>query len=198
MPRVMWPGCSSKLNASSGSNQKGHSVGGRGRREPLWKWSVKQRQRYWRTAHTRTENRSLNKHTHKAADLGKKCPSVCTLNSLNASRVTAKTYFCALYHTKWVRSVKYGERGKTNVPFCYLKHTTALVCFGICTTITTWQWTCFKRPFLRWERLSCVTHLIKCTLSQQRLLFQVSSSSREARIWMTVERSSCLFIICCL
>lgn len=50
MPGVMWQGCYSKLNASYGSNQKGHSVGGRGR-EPRWKRSVKQQQLHSRTAH---------------------------------------------------------------------------------------------------------------------------------------------------
>lgn len=188
MPLVMWLGCSSKLNASSGSNQKGHSVGGR-RREPLWK-RLKDCTHIWRV-HTNTQSCWFRK----------KCPSVITLNSLNASQVTAKPRFCALYHTKWTGSIEYGTRVKTNVPFCYFKYTMALVCFGVCTTIMTLQCTCFKQPS-RW-RVCHVWHTsTKCTLFQWRLIFQASSSTCESKIWMMIEGSRCgfhmPFIICCL
>lgn len=81
-----------------------------------------------------------------------------------------------------------GETVKTNVPFCYVKHTMALEEVGICTTIMTLQWTRFKQP-LRWTLCHAWHASTKRRLSQQWLLFQVSSSTRENKIWMMIGRS---------
>lgn len=87
-----------------------------------------------------------------------------------------------------------GKTFKTNVPFCYLKYTMALACFGILHYHSDNTADVFKQP-LCWGVLSCVTHLNKCTPSQQWLLFQASSSTCETSIWMMIKRSVHMLVI---
>lgn len=182
MPPVMWPGCSSKLNVSSGSKQKGHSVRGRGR-EPLRKWSVKEQLVCWRTAHTyagQVDKRRKPLLFQKVSFGSHFRFSEC-LSSL------CKIPFFVLFgHTKWTRSVEYmGLKFKQ-------------MCLSA-TSNTQWHrsvWT-FALPYRHYsehvsnslvaEGLSRVTPLNKCTLFQKWLLFQASSSTWETTIRMIVK-----------
>lgn len=62
-----------------------------------------------------TKNRRLNT---QSCWYRKKCPSVITLNPLNASQVTA---FVLYYIPNKLGVLGTGTRVKTNVPFCYLQ-----------------------------------------------------------------------------
>lgn len=169
MPGVMWPRCSSKLNASSGSNQKGHSVGGR---VTLWKWSVKER-----LFHTHTH--TLRSTHTKSCWFWKTRPSP---GSLNTSQVTAKKKriwllcFKSLNHSKFSEGVKNRTGVKRNVPFFYIKKITTQRCLCV---------RAFALPRGRHNRLvskliyisthlSRGKHLNLCTLFQQRLTLQAS------------------------
>lgn len=146
MLRVMWPGCSSKLNASSGSNQKGHSVGGRGRGS-LCENGQLESGSFTKGLHTRTESRSLNT---QSCWFREKCPSVITLNSLNASQVTAKTLLlCFIIIPNELGVSSTGLELRRMCLFLLLKKKNTQwhwSVFGICTTIMTLQCTCSKQP----------------------------------------------------
>lgn len=150
-----------KLNASSGSNQKGHPEGGRGR-GPLRKRSVKERLH----THTHAEDRLL-----KLLISGK----VSFSNHFKVSEclsIHCKKPAFVLYTTpNGTRSIQYDE----NVPFCFFKRTHD-VCSGICTTILTQQCHVFQTAF------ELATHLNKCTLFQSWLM----SPTRESKKWFIV------------